>query len=90
MNVDVKIYIAGIKKFFDSNESDLKNLIPLDKKQEFYKSIELMAEKNFLKGEEIPLTQKQFIEICVELNGSPKKKIDKLFFENSFGKFGLN
>ena len=91
MNVDVKIYLAGVKKFFNSNEEDLKNLIPLSKKQEFYKLIELVAESNVEKGEEIPLTQNQYIDICVKLNGGPpKKKEPSIFFENSFGKVCLN
>jgi hypothetical protein len=91
MNVDVKIYLAGVKKFFDSNEEDLKNLIPLSKKQEFYKLIELVAESNVEKGEEIPLTQNQYIDICVKLNGvPPKKKKPSIFFENSYGKICLN
>jgi hypothetical protein len=91
MNVDVKIYLAGVKKFFDANEQDLKNLIPLDKKKEFYKLIESVAEGNIKKGEEIPLTQNQYIDICIELNGGPiKKKETSIFFENPFGKFCLN
>jgi len=91
MNVDVKIYMAGVKKFFDSNEEDLKNLIPLTKKQEFYELIESFAENNVEKGEEIPLTQKQYIDICLKLNGGPpKKKKVSIFFENSFGKLCLN
>ncbi len=80
MNVDVKIYLAGVKKFFDSNEEDLKNLIPLSKKQEFYKLIELVAESNVEKGEEIPLTQNQYIDICVKLNGVPPKKRNPQYF----------
>lgn len=90
-NVDIKIYMAGVKKFFNSNTDDLKNLIPLEKKEEFYNLIESEAEKNFSQGEEIPLTQKQYIEICVKLNNVPhKRKKTELFFENSFGKICLN
>ena len=95
MSVDVKIYVAGVKKFFNSHEDDLKSLIPIDKKEEFYKEIENVAQQNYDKGEEITLTQSQYLDICVKLNGGPKK--DKVkqrqqiqFIENAFGKIFLN
>jgi hypothetical protein len=95
MSVDVKIYIAGVKKFFNSNEDDLKSLVPLEKKEEFYKEIEKVAQKNFDSGEEITLTQSQYIDICLKLNGGPKKNKEKRreqiqFIENAFGKIFLN
>jgi hypothetical protein len=37
------------------------------------------------------LTQNQYIDICIELNGGPiKKKETTIFFENPFGKVCLN
>lgn len=98
MNVDVKIYIANVKKFFDSNEEDLKNLVPLDKKGEFYKEIELVAEENYKNGNEIELTKTQYIDICLKLNGVPEKsktlkkerREQIQFIENAFGKIFLN
>lgn len=95
MSVDVTIYIAGVKKFFNSNEDDLKSLVPLEKKEEFYKEIEKVAQQNFDSGEEITLTQSQYIDICLKLNGGPKKNKEKhreqiQFIENAFGKIFLN
>lgn len=95
MSVDVKIYVAGVKKFFNSNEDDLKSLIPLEKKEEFYNEIEKVAQKNYDKGDEITLTQSQYLDICVKLNGGPKKNKIKhreqiQFIENAFGKIFLN
>jgi len=90
MNVDVKIYMAQIKKFFDDNPSDLGNLIPLNLKEMFYDKVQVVASLNSEEGKEIPLTRKQLIEICVELNGNPKKKEDTIFVETNFGKLFLN
>lgn len=90
MNVDVKIYMAQIKKFFDENPTDLGNLIPLNLKEQFYDKVEITAVSNSEDGKEIPLTRKQLIEICVELNGNPKKKEETIFVETNFGKLFLN
>ena len=90
MNVDVKIYMAQIKKFFDENPNDLGNLIPLNLKEQFYERVEVMADSNSKEGKEIPLTRKQLIDICVELNGNPKKKDENIFIETEFGKLFLN
>jgi hypothetical protein len=52
--------------------------------------VEVVAVSNSDEGKEIPLTRKQLIEICVELNGSPKKKGESIFVETNFGKLFLN
>lgn len=82
--------MAQIKKFFDDNPSDLGNLIPLNLKEMFYDKVQIVASLNSEEGKEIPLTRKQLIEICVELNGNPKKKEDTIFVETNFGKLFLN
>ena len=82
--------MAQIKKFFDDNPSDLGNLIPLNLKEMFYDKVQVIASLNSEEGKEIPLTRKQLIEICVELNGNPKKKEDTIFVETNFGKLFLN
>lgn len=82
--------MAQIKKFFDDNPSDLGNLIPLNLKEMFYDKVQVVASLNSEEGKEIPLTRKQLIEICVELNGNPKKKEDTIFVETNFGKLFLN
>ena len=95
MNVDIEIYVSNIVKFFSENPEDLKNLIPLDKKEEFFKKIRDEASNNHDKGEEISLTQKQMIDICVILNGKiPEEdklnKLDKSLVRTKFGIYSLN
>jgi hypothetical protein len=90
MDVDVKIYLSNLKKFFTENPEDLANLIPMDMSEEFYNKVEEIANTNFLEGKEIPLTRKQLIDLCVNLNGNPPKKSDQVFVEMEFGKFFLN
>ena len=92
MNVDVKIYMNDIKKFFDSNPKDLANLVPIELKEDFYTKIEERASENLIEGKDVPLTRKQLIDICVELNGSPQKVEDQLpyIFNTEFGKVFLN
>lgn len=92
MNVDVKIYMNDIKKFFNSNPKDLANLVPLDLKDQFYERIEERASENLIEGKDIPLTRQQLIDICVELNGSPQKVEDQFPFiiNTDFGKIFLN
>ena len=93
MSVDVEIYMNNIIKFFRENEKDLLNLVPKDKEEEFYVKIRETAFKNYDKGNEVGLTQKQLIEICVKLNGKEykdNKKIDKTFIETNYGRICLN
>lgn len=90
MDVDVKIYVSNLKKFFNENPSDLANLIPVDRSQEFFQEVEEIAISNFEGGKEIPLTRQQLINLCVKLNGNPPKKGDEVFVELPYGKFFLN
>lgn len=92
MNVDVKIYMNDIKKFFDSNPKDLANLVPMELKENFYNKIEEIASGNLDEGKDIPLTRQQLIDICVELNGSPQKVGDRFPFvlNTEYGKVFLN
>ena len=80
MNVDVEIYMNNIVKFFKSNPNDLLNLVPKDKEDEFYDKIRETAIQNSDKGGEVPLTQKQMVDICVILNGKIPKE-DKVVEE---------
>ena len=90
MDVDVKIYLSNLKKFFTENPGDLANLIPMNMSEEFFDKVEEIANTNFQEGKEIPLTRKQLIDLCVNLNGNPPKKSDQVFVEMEFGKFFLN
>lgn len=93
MNVDIEIYLSNIQKFFKNNPNELLNLVPKSKEQDFYKKIKEVAEINFEQGREIILTQKQLVEVCVEVN---KKKIEpekldlRVFVDAPFGKICLN
>jgi hypothetical protein len=97
MNVDVEIYLSNIVKFFKSNPNDLLNLIPKEKEEEFYSKIRETAIENTNKGEDVPLTQKQIINICVILNGKKPKenndiqeKIENHIMMTKFGPMFLN
>ncbi len=54
-------------KFFKENPSDLLNLIPKNKEEEFYNKIREEASKNIEKGEDANLTQKQLMDTFLEL-----------------------
>jgi hypothetical protein len=96
--VDVEIYMNNILKFFGNNPKDLKNLVPENKKEEFFSKIREVATNNYEKGEDVSLTNDQLIEICVVINGKKitdkkKKDIQKLesyFIETKFGLICLN
>lgn len=79
MNVDLEIYINNIKKFFKNNPKDLVSLVPQDKEEELYLKIRDRALKNVDEGLNPVLTQKQIIEICVEINTG---KLEKDFFDH--------
>ena len=90
MDVDVKIYVSNLKKFFNENPTDLANLIPANMSEDFFEEVEQIAISNFEGGKEIPLTRKQLIDLCVKLNGNPPKNGDEVFVELPYGKFFLN
>lgn len=78
MNVDLEIYINNIIKFFKKNPKDLLSLVPKEMEEKFYEKIRERASMNYEEGTNIVLTQKQIIEICVELN---KKKDSETIFD---------
>ena len=51
-----------------------------------------LAADNEKNGKEIPLTQKQLIDVCVEINGVKKKtpKLDPSIIETIYGNIFLN
>lgn len=92
MNVDVEIYLSQLLKFFKENPKDLLSLVPEDKSEIFFEKCREMAIQNSEKGEEITLTQKQMIDICVLINkGTPKTEDDfeKLLREGIFLKASI-
>ena len=73
-NVECEIYISNMVNFFEKNPNDLIDMIGNEDKQRFYDKIREYVYKNFENGEEVTLTQKQLIEIVLDLNNKTKKK----------------
>lgn len=94
MSVDVEIYMNNFIKFFRENPNDLLNLIPKDKEEVFYQKIRETVYDNYDKGEDVILTQRQIIEVCIELNQpSPEpieNSIKNVFAKTEFGEYCLN
>jgi len=94
-NIDVEIYLSQFINFFEKNPNDLIDLIGDSLKEEFYQKVEEACYKNFEKGEEISLTQKQIIDIVYELKKEPsvekvKEKVFGVFEKTKFGLISLN
>jgi len=93
MNVDLEIYLNNFIKFFKKNPKDLLNLIPKELEEVFYSKIRERASMNIEEGLNLVLTQKQIIDICVELNR--KKEVEepldeRIFKPSPFGIICLN
>lgn len=80
-NLDVEIYMNTIVKFFNENPKDLNNFVSDEKKEIFFNKIRQVATKNSESGEEVVLTQKQFIDICLEIND--KEHLTSRFVEKT-------
>lgn len=94
-NVDVEIYLNQLISFFEKNPNDLINLIGESLKDEFYNKVRKQSLENIEKGEDVTLTQKQIIDIVVELKQDEIKKgnsiiIHEVFEQNRVGVFCLN
>lgn len=89
MNVDLEIYLNNFIKFFKNNPKDLLNLVPQELEDVFYSKIRQRASLNLEEGLNIVLTQKQIIEICVELNKKTQKVeiLDDRIFKQTFHGF---
>jgi hypothetical protein len=89
MNIDVEIYLNNFVKFFNENPSDLANLIPYEKKDEFFTKVKEVVVENVKKGDDASLTRKQLIDLCAEIN----KEVSDFFIKKEgpllFTKFGL-
>lgn len=92
MSLDVDIYMNNILKFFRDNPTELYNLIPKQKEEEFFQKIREVASHNEMKGDEVALTQKQLINICRVLNSSKTidEEVEKVIIKTSFGSYSLN
>ena len=95
MSVDVEIYVSQFKTFFQENPEDLANLIGKADPDQFFLRVYHQALQNLEEGNDIELTQKQLINIIVELNNKDIKVQDDLEFKvpimkTQFGDFILN
>lgn len=95
MNVEVEIYMSNIQKFFKNNPKDLLNLIPSGAEEEFFIKVRKIASENLENGNDVTLTKKQLLEVCVEINKSitqpkPENQIVGIFQNTKFGQICLN
>jgi hypothetical protein len=93
MNIDVEIYIKNFINFFENNPNELLQLIGDTLKEVFYDNVKEQCYKNLDNGEDITLTQKQLMDICVILNGKDPvkdRKVDCVCLTTPFGLICLN
>lgn len=93
-NVDVEIYMSQLISFFDKNPNDLMDVVGEENKQLFFDKIKEQCYKNVEKGEEIPLTRNQFLEIVTEIKKQDSdydiKIFNGVFQKTKFGDISLN
>jgi len=94
-NIDVEIYVSQLISFFETNPNDLITLIGESVKEKFFDKIRKQCYKNAEDGDEISLTQKQIIDIVVELKTEELNRggtitIHDVFEQNKVGIFCLN
>jgi len=94
MNIDVEIYIKTFVNFFESNPNELMDLIGDTLKEVFYDKVKEQCYKNLDNGEEITLTQKQLIDIVVDIKRvKPDMNIlltNGVFQKTKYGLISLN
>ena len=92
-NVDIEIYMNQFINFFESNPNDLIDLIGETLKETFFEKVRMRCIENYEKGEDISLTNRQMMEIVLEIRNedSPDiKKISKIFESTKYGTICLN
>ncbi len=65
--IEVDIYMNQLVSFFEKNPNDLISLIGELQKDDFYKKVKETCIKNFKESGDVIPTQKQLIDIVVEL-----------------------
>ena len=94
-NVDVEIYLNQLIGFFDKNPNDLIDLIGDLLKETFYEKVREQCIKNSEQGGEVSLTQKQIINIVIDIKKDKSIDYDtnvlsKIVQTTSFGLIFLN
>lgn len=93
MNLEVELYMSNVIKFFNENPKDLMNFVTQERKDEFFQKIKEKALENVEKGEEVVLTQQQFIDICVRMNEKQVKEfqyLKKIMVKTAYGQICWN
>ena len=94
MSVDINIYMAQFKGFFDKNPEQLKLLVGDVNPEKFFDGVRYIVEENS-KEDDKPLepTRKQLINLILDLNGGTKETVEKRlipFMEHHMGSICLN
>jgi hypothetical protein len=92
MNIDVEIYLKNFINFFETNPNELMDLIGNTLKEVFYEKVREQCYKNYENDQEITLTQKQLIDIVVNIKKVDKKVVltNGVFMDTKFGLISLN
>lgn len=93
--IEVDMYVNQFKVFFDKNPNDLTKLIGDIVVGDFYNEVKNQSILNYENGDEVSLTQKQIINIVVNLKSSNEEikiedNIYDIFQNTNFGKICLN
>lgn len=67
-NVDIDIYFSKFKTFFKENPQELNNLIGKASGTDFFNEVYNKIIENSKESDELQLTQKQMINIILEIN----------------------
>jgi len=93
-NIDVEIYLSQMKTFFKENPNELVKLLGQANAEDFFDGVFKIATENVEKGDEVQLTNKQMIQLIVDLNKPKQKTIKKEvmvpYINHRFGKIFLN
>jgi hypothetical protein len=90
---EVEIYLNQFVSFFEKNPNDLLSLIGDSLKEDFFEKVREKSIANFTNGEDVSLTQKQIIDVVVELKKPTKEEntqIENIVFNTKFGEIILN
>jgi hypothetical protein len=93
--IEVDLYMNQLMSFFEKNPNDLLDLIGELQKDDFYKKVKEVCIKNFQESGDVIPTQKQLIEVVIELKKVPVSKeelksIHQAFQKTKFGMMCLN
>ena len=79
--------------FFENNPNDLIDLIGDNLKETFFEKVRMRCVENFNQGEDVSLTNRQMMEIILEIRHEESvdmKKISKIFESTKYGTICLN